>query len=1161
MDFFDLGSIKAKAASIAFDEHQEMVNEYLLLLEQGYCLQIGCSYAKDSTCVLNGAIDAMHKAIELGYIEKSHPLVVINVDTLLEPEAIQCFVPHAYKAVKILCAKLGINLISKIVSPPIYQQLMTLYAGAQKLPATAASGRMADCSIIFKIDVSIAELKRIKSELPVAYQNRVWVSVSGSRSDESSRRSGNMKKQGVKNQKAHHLIAKVEMEGAKATSKVFKFAPIEHWVTPFVISYLNHCGNKPMAKTPINQRIPAFSENFGLLLAIYGEGSADACELVLKDDENKAEQTNCGKVGRFGCVTCGMVGEDNSSIELKKYARWGRFGDATLRLRDFIVRISSDVKYRAFHARAYDESSNNNVFMQPNSLRSKVLSKMVWYAAQITVDSRAIHDEAVRAYQSGQIELDVGVQDIMQDSSLSQGVKEEYKQMYIQRLIEKPMFEMFSEQHAVLLSLLWALHGVSAPSYHPVSILNNVKNGKRIPFPPTNKELNEKYASLGLPAWNDSSMINNEVPDALVIQLFKPVKKSFNELKAEYGNELNETHLQEHLPFELRSAWNRSSVHFDALGMTYNHIQSKAKETRAFKLSYTLNLKTGSEQIKAKDNATGRKIDIEKNQPLFDALLALGQGDYAQELEKAAEKQNMPGSELEKLRKQQGGTFEVTCNHAFNNQVNFTSDVKYISTDKLRKKGEAGKKFSGRKRVFCKKTGTYTSGRASLKVYSSSIVPELENQTAYEVKYWLPDFSIVRNSAINLHDDLTISEKQATQSFVFDNAVFDLWIAQGGWEMLVSEHDMQLRSLIKKRASVYSYGGTEPVYRLTSTSGLTTTAHFEKYMLETLKRTELFDNANLFNLSSLTYNKIASFKGVVEMSVHRQQKMDHLLAIRYLKNKRRTQIKAAQGEQLSAIKSKTVIANIHTRINEFFVQYNKIAEQYIAASALCAFSVDAKSRKQKIEIWLNEFGYVINDIDSALSLLATTQEREIINGDYDGKQIISNIYLTAKLALLSGLKAFTKQPLEIANKLNSDNFKKEMLIVDGHYESKGETKLNVQFIANWIANNYPRVNSFLIEHGLTTCLARMCKISYVCPVLGSPKSSNTISKIDCRSEMASIDFTNLCSALTINQTVFLALTKGSMSNSVGQVSTEAKSKKLSSLMRNKIKMMETLRVQ
>lgn len=81
-----------------------------------------------------------------------------------------------------------------------------------------------------------------------------------------------MQNQGVSDLKSTKLLSIIDSEGTKAFGKVYNFAPIADWSTPDVINYLNHAGVESCSPTLPNQRIPAYIDNFGLLLAIYGEG-------------------------------------------------------------------------------------------------------------------------------------------------------------------------------------------------------------------------------------------------------------------------------------------------------------------------------------------------------------------------------------------------------------------------------------------------------------------------------------------------------------------------------------------------------------------------------------------------------------------------------------------------------------------------------------------------------------------------------------------------------------------------------------------------------------------------------------------------------------------------------------------------------------------------
>ncbi|NQZ48694.1 MAG: phosphoadenosine phosphosulfate reductase family protein [Moritella sp.] len=1159
MNIFDLGTIKSELANEAYLLSEILIAEYITLLHQGYCFQVGFSSGKDSSCVTNAAVEAMHRCIADGTISTDHPLVIINIDTLLDAESTQTYAPWVIMKLKAYCASLNINLQMKVVSPPLQDQLMILYAGAQKLPATASSGRSMDCSIIWKIDTGIRALRNIKATLPKQYREATWISISGSRHDESTRRSHNMLRQGVRSVKAQTLIDNINADSSKKAGKVYKFAPISDWSAPDVFNYLNHAGDKPVINTLVGQRIAAYDNNFGLLVAIYGEGTSDVCEVVAIDSENKAEQNQCGKVARFGCVTCGAVNTDTSSIELKKYPRWARFGDSTLRFRDFLQRISSDMDHRAFHARAYDPMTNNNVFLQPNVLRAKTLEKMVWFAAQITIDSRDTHSEFVKSYNAGTIDADVGVVDIMSDETLSENVKLQYKEMYVNRLLQKPMFEMFTEKHAILLSLLWGLHGVSALPYRPVAILEQVKNGKRIPFPLTNTEMNKQRALKGLLPWDDKSVLNNVVPDAFVAQLFQPAKQSFTALKQTHGHQLNETHLQQFLPFTLCDHWQKQDVQFDALGGVILQSMSKAKHTRTFKLSYEINTRTNSEIIKAKDAATNKKIDLSNNQPLHDELMVLGRNDFYTYLESKATSA-MSVADIMEIQKEEKTTFGVTSVHAFNNQQIFISDVRSFGA--LRKKVEPGKHFSARKRSYDKKTEKHTAERASLRVYNASPTPGLEEQAVQTVQYWLPDFAMTRHCAIDIHRTQDLNAEQIKNSFVFDDVVFNDWLAQDGWNKLLALHNASLSSSRKTGLSMRTYKGTDPVYYLTNNTGLTATPQFEPYLLKTLKRTEIYFTAGLFNLANKSISEIENTPNVISMTAHRAQKVQHLLAVRYLRNQRRRLVKSqiALSKQNPSANCRQSIENVNVRLTEFINQYKQVAKAYVAAamfSPICHGN-DARSRQVKIDVWLLEFSHVVGSVDGMLSTLATKNEMLAINDDYDSKQALTRSFTVSIKELHSEIEAFTAVPKKMLNELSTTitNQVGSVLIHRGQVQTISVVSDQVDVLANWIASNHERVNSFLVGYGLTKRLSYVKKLHYVCEVFGDRPESNTLDKIEKRYVEAIKGWEQSAEALNLSgHTCFVSFISTAVNStatqqrrSLSNVSLEAKTSKLNSLM-------------
>ena len=1147
MNFFDIGSYKAESSKLAFENSEQLIAEYMLLLENQYCLRVGLSCGKDSSVVWNAAIEAMERSIGLGTIDYDHPIVAVTVDTKLEPESIQCYVPFAHKAIRERCDKAGINLFMEIVQPPLHQELMILFANAQKLFATASSGRSADCSIEWKINSSIKALRQIKRRLPQKYQESIWISISGSRSEESSRRSNNMLKQGVRSLKASSLIEQIKADREPAGTS-YKFAPISDWTTKDVISYLTHAGSNAIAKTSPGQRISAYGENFGLLLAIYGEGSSDACEIVALDDK-KVEQKGCGKVARFGCVTCGMVGENHSAVEMEKYDRWSRFGDGTRRFRDYLTRVSDDLNNRAFHARAYDPSGNNNVFLQPNVLKAKVLEKMVWYASQISVDSRKIHEDFVKLYEAGDAHLDIGIQDIMKDDSLTGSVRSQYVDMYTQRMLAGPMFEMFSTKHAVLLSLLWSYHGVAALPYRPLAIFNEVVNGKRIPFPLTNKELDAKRARHGMVSFREE-LKSQKVPDALVAQLFTPAKKSFAEMKELFGDALSAKDLVDFMPFSLVDSWEKEDISFEQ-----NHGFSmlpvtKAQHVRKFKLEYTLNTNTGAERVKAKCAFTNKVIDVDASVFLRDSLINLGRNDYASEIEAFAQDKGVSAESIVSIRAEAACDFTVSCTHEFSNQKAFTSSIECYSNI-LRSRPAQKRSFSERKRVFNKSTGKYVATRSSLKMYSAAIEPAMHEQSVSQVKYWVPDSSQVKQVAVGITEYQSfVPNEDDVSAFSFDDEIFDLWVSAGGPGLLIAEHDKILLSRIKHRQPVRSFFGTGPVYKLTSGTGLTISARSEDRFSQTLRRTEVFNRSGILSLAGLSYEKISQQPGIVTMRDHRKQKVQILLAIRFLRNKQRKIVKTAMVSKSHRVALRSVTG----RMQEFMQQYEIVAKSYLCSAALSPFGINGQLRKDKLSIWLNEFGFVLKDVKGMVSLLATAEEREMLEKNFDAMNALADAFSNEISVLNFELSKFVSDVstrMVIAKKI-AENDVDSVTIIGNEYSLCEELKDHVSCLSNWIKSHYPETNTFLMSYGFGVALAQIAKCDHI-DLFTVSQEANSVNRKELRKERSLFNWNKAISEMNLAthdclDGIVMAKANEMKSKAIGQLSAKVKTKKLMALL-------------
>ncbi|MGN2715652.1 phosphoadenosine phosphosulfate reductase domain-containing protein [Aliivibrio fischeri] len=1058
VNIFNLNSLTSSLALDAYNLSEALIEEICTLLRAGLCLQFSSSHAKDSSTVTNAGIEAMRRCIERGEIEPERPLVILTVDTLLEPENIQCYVPVSYEHIKSTCESYGINLIIKIVSPPIHQQLMVLFAGVQKLFSSSMSGRSGDCSVIWKIDTMRRSLKAIKESLPLKYQQSTWASVTGSRSSESVRRKLNMRKIGVNDLKSTKLLSIIDNEGTKAFSKVYNFAPIADWSTPDVINYLNHAGDKPCSLTLPNQRIPAYIDNFGLLLAIYGEGGSDTCEIVMDDAMDKGG-SSCNGTARYGCTVCGMVSKDHSGLSMRELPRWGRFGDSFTRLRDYFIRTSVDVQYRAFHPRAMC-SVTSNVYLQPNVLKANVLEKLVYFGAQMTEDYKQAHLDFKACYERGEIESDIGVKDIMSDTSMSFDVREQYRDAYIARMLKSPLYDLFSEKHAVLLSFLWTLHGVNTSPYRPVKILSNVRKGKRIPFPKTNDELNELRAQQGLKAWDHKDVLNRDIPDARAYQLFTPPQDTLKGLQSSLNRKVTETDLINLLPINMESYWlqNNKSLMLDSNGFQITRLTNLPLHTRRIKLKYTFDPLTKEEVIKTQCMQLNRTIELSAYSEIYAQVVCAGR-----ELLSASLRLDEAIYDLDVLQSHSLGMepLSLTTTMEMNFCKSFESTIIGVSGNP-RKRPSTGLRFSRRKRDFSKQG--VKIGRASLKDYNPTVSPALHEQHQSAIKYWLPDLSQKLAFQFDLanyhHNDVNLTEYTP---YYFDEACFSTWLEKG-FDSLVIEHDRFVSTARDNKLQARCYSGVEPCHKLLLGTGLVISSKFERYVQFSLARTQLFHECRLFRLSTKSLSFIDSAKGVISMAEQRRQKAEQLLAVRYLRNEKRKEVSELLKQNTQQRKNQA-LTSIMARLSEFHEHYRKVCESKLATQTVYALTQKPKEILHVMDYWLAEFTPLCCSPEKALSVLATEKERIALCNDLESvKQ-----FAIAFSELLNDTKRHILGIIETTNnKFNSvvSQVLEEELFVDDLNNIEMNDESNAMFIGEWLKSQSVVGNSYLMAHGI-----------------------------------------------------------------------------------------------
>lgn len=972
------------------------------------------SQGKDSTLTELILLEAYRQAIAEGLIESSRPLLLSTVDTLNESIPMVMYPRYCKKRVEAYAKECGINLYYDIVTPGLNDEYFVKFTGGQKLVPNAT--RRGDCSIILKVTPSeryvSGQLDRFAGDKEMdVYSRGQIISCVGSRTNEGSRRSGNMAKQGIKDKGIDELLSELEAVNidTKGKKKLLKFAPIKHWATDEVFDVLRLAGSKPVNRMIDGTRapIPGFLPDFSLLLELYGNGSNDVCEVAVGPAKGGA---GCNGKARYGCWNCTMVATtDHSSTALTGYPRWNELGaEDALRVRDYLFRLSCDMRARAFHARAYDPSGFNRVVLQPNVLKPKHLDKMVRYASQLTVDSqaRAAHFRGLVAQGK---EMDhPGYRDIAEDVNIPPKAKRAFLEMY-KECAQEPIFTSFSEEHALLLSFRWSIDGIGAAPYRPLAIWQQTKRGEgRIPYPMLNAEYEARYGKI--------KMVDPDfpLPDAMMAPIYK------KEEHAAFAKK----------PLSLFDLWERPADSSDVYEADMNcTVTNEAKHSLSVstKVKFDVAYHTGDfgVEVELKSMDFGAvKMDGRVVKPALKAkMMDRGIKEKAEDVFlRLAQRLQEKGV---------GDHVMAMAKDVFSREYPLSMYVPFV--EKVSVKGgfkENGSKVTRKnastQRVVRRQKGKIEKGNTRIGFAAPHNTSKLYDSHAGDAAI----FSV--NPASESLKYINLAEVEETAGDLFDAVEnIDLnrvglqeWKRQGGIAAAVAEHDEHLAAIISKRhryglsyRQVRQYGGTHVAEDLMARGVIMVKAGYAKNrLLPILKRTQIFASLGLFDLQSYSYKKIKALPRVVDMKDHRRDRAKIAMELRKLKNASRARAKEAlrahQEGRYAAIAKANLDDNLDLWVNSIEEALTAFVHKPLMKATKVWFDtgdVQAEPLAASAEVVMalategvSEVKHVVRKVLSASDAAVLTPKGEVTDGQV--MEIVQR-HLSVVLGMLSHAEA------------------------------------------------------------------------------------------------------------------------------------------------------------
>lgn len=890
----------------------------LLEIKKTICA-VPVSFGKDSTVTLLAVIEAYRQCLELKTIEPERPLIVSNVNTYAEAIAMQMFVSYASKRMVKYARNVGINIQYEQVGPSMNNQFFIRYVGGQKIPATP--NRYGDCSVILKVDPNEKLLSQITSsyhdQQDSIYKDSPIAVCLGSRKSESTRRAKNMETQNIKSKSVEDLMA--EMKPVKiGSSAVYNFAPISDWETDDVFLLLSLAGSKPLKRSA--HSVNGFLADFGLLMEIYGNGSGnEVCDVVA----GSSNGSGCNGKSRFGCTICTMISTtDKTATNLSKLTRWKVLGvEDTLRLRDWLYRISSSVEARALHSRAFDSVGYNRVALQANTLKPRYLEKIVRYACQLTQSSIANANSFKALLAKGEGDKHPGMQCIADDSSLAPKVKKAFLEMYSECLQDpKNLNSYFSEAHALLLSFRWSLDGIGSAPFRPLAIWRQIEKGEGwIPYPKLNAEL--KAGEVGKLQGYES------LPEAVMMPVLK--------------NEDAHDHVFNHT--SLIDLWRRPVDTSDVFDEEMNcSINRKANKSAKVLVSF-------SSRVVVKpvtDGITKAKVgDVTYTllKPIINKVVLEGKVAKGQVLEML-----LAGGLLDEVIKYCQSRFESVAYSTFEPPASITDfsmcdgvfsltrDVQYLEkqsfiTGYVTEGRKVASKINFTQRVSKVDKGVLKRGNTRMVFYPLNVHSRLHEAHSQRSDMLLPNFDTHTQKVIHIHDtSLFQKEEEARENILITPESIGQFKEAGGIERAIDIHNKYMERLVKrrhllktKRNEVRRYSGTQALEILLAEGVVSIERKYWTQFQYLLKRTQVFDSLDMFRFQSMSVSDVINAPGAVSMSQHRKDKAKVLKLIRNHRNNERAKVVEAFNKpaeitkQLSTFES-GVYSAVNTAVHQYF---------------------------------------------------------------------------------------------------------------------------------------------------------------------------------------------------------------------------------------------------
>lgn len=404
----------------------------------GWTLNVGVSFGKDSSVVLHLFLIALMRAVRDGRNVSQHHWIGYT-DTGIENPEVHWLAMQKIEQLRSFIEAHNLPLTIVIAKPNFTSSWVGRILTGRGLP-TVVSSSSRQCSIDLKVTPAQRARAAYIKQLPREFSSKICLLL-GSRDAEGSRRAASISGR----QGSSCSVVKTPTGG--------ELYPVKEWSTTNVWDLLTSSGSD--ARFPLPS---PFNTNLDTA-ELYADAQG---ECIWTPTNTKAPSKACGS--RFGCSLCVVSGDSDKSMEnlLADTDRYGYLENLN-RLRNYIA------------ATFYDWTKRNNVGrtiydrfikIQPDTYSAAMTEKLLQVAVSIDYAEYQRAERVTAALAAGTIESTPH-----------------------NRRMAEPQFRLVNAQQIIHIDYMWSLHHFSSYPYRALEIYRKVWDGELLDLLDAEKDM------------------------------------------------------------------------------------------------------------------------------------------------------------------------------------------------------------------------------------------------------------------------------------------------------------------------------------------------------------------------------------------------------------------------------------------------------------------------------------------------------------------------------------------------------------------------------------------------------------------------------------------------------------------------------------------------